>query len=39
MNETQDNGEQSKVTGFLKKLSKEKKAKTSEFIGAIIVNM
>lgn len=39
MNETQDNGEQSKVTGFLKKLSKEKKAKTSEFIGAIIVNV
>lgn len=40
MSETQDNGEDNiKGTGIIKKLSKEKKAKTSEFIGAIIVNI
>lgn len=40
MTEAQDKGEdQKKVTGFLKNLSKEKEAKTSEFIGAIIANI
>lgn len=40
MNENQDNGEdQKKVNDFLRKLSKEKDARKSEFIGAIIVNL
>jgi hypothetical protein len=40
MNDTPDNGEKhKKKTDFLKNLSKKKKAKTSEFVGAIIFNI